>query len=207
MFFAMLTSRETFLQNYLPKHLYRELVWLQTSHCPSYSRGQAFGVKSKVGIRMKVQAFCFSLSCFQHAWVSQGLGTTEQGPVSRENASWVKKWGNFSEYLWTGKLKISKELCTLSLWRAAYTFSSIAKTASSMDKVGINHLSSSMTALGRINRLLSQRSWGAWWLCKCLPSAGNKPASEGTFHGLKSQKALLGLMLVINEARRKEMDD
>lgn len=176
----MLTSRETFLQNGLAKHLYREISWLQTSHCPSYFRDQAFGVKSKVGLHMQLQAVCCSLSWFQHAWVSQGLGTSEQCSVSRGNVFWVKKRDDCSEYLWIGKSKLWKGLCALSLWRPAYTFSSIAKIASAMDEVGINYLSSSLTALGRMDGLLSQRSWGGWRLCKCLPSAGNEPVSEGT---------------------------
>lgn len=46
-----------------------------------------------------------------------------------------------------------------------------------------------------------------WQLCKGLPSAGYEPVSEGTFHRLKSQKALLGLNLVSNDAQRKEMED
>lgn len=52
-FFGMLTSRETFLQNGLPEYLCRELLWLQSSHRP-FSRDQAFGVKSKVGPHMKL---------------------------------------------------------------------------------------------------------------------------------------------------------
>lgn len=147
---------------------------------------------------MKLEAACCSLRWFQYAWVSQGLVTSEQGSVSKGNASRVKKWGDSFEYLWAENFKFWKGLCALSSCRAEYIFSSSAKTASAMDEVDTNKLSSSLTPSGRTNRLLSQRIWGYWQLCKCFPLAGNELVLEGTFHGLKSQKALLRLMLVSN---------
>lgn len=54
MFFAMLTSRETFLQNLLPKHLYKELSWLQPRHCPFCFRARCLVYNPK---------FTFTQSC------------------------------------------------------------------------------------------------------------------------------------------------
>lgn len=154
MFFALLTSREAFLQNCLPKHLYRELLWLQISHCLYYVPGIWGLIQSRPSHEAAPSYW------FQYAWVGQGLITSEQGSVSTGNAYWVKKQGDSFEYLWTEKLKIWKGLCALSLCRAAYIFSFNATTASATDEADTNQLSSSLMPLGRMNRLLSQRSWG-----------------------------------------------
>lgn len=174
MFFALLTSRETLMQNYLTRHLYREWSQLQIRHCLSYCRDQAFGAKPKAGLHIKLQAVCCSLSCFQHPWVSRGLDASGQSSVSKGNVSRDKKQGECSEHLWTGKLKIWKELCTLSLWRAVCTFSSTAKAASAVDKVSI-HLT----------------VWGE--LIGCFPkgagvSGSCAGVSQGCFMGWEARK-------------------